>query len=110
MNRKFHLTRSRDFARVKSNHQTIHHSLVVMVYARNELDYSRAAIVASKKIGNAVIRNRARRRIRACLSGLWVNIKPGWDFIFYARQRVVDAQFSEIQNAILHLLEEAGAL
>lgn len=48
--------------------------------------------------------------MRACLNGLWVNIKPGWDFIFYARQRVIDAQFSEIQNAILHLLEEAGAL
>lgn len=81
-----------------------------MVYARNELDYSRAAVVASKKIGNAVIRNRTRRRIRACLSGFWMNVKPGRDFIFYARQRVVDAQYSEIQNAILHLLEEAGAL
>jgi ribonuclease P protein component len=83
---------------------------MVLVYARNDLDYSRAAVIASKKVGNAVTRNRARRRIKACLHENWKCIKPGWDFIIYSRKAIVDADYQDIQKAILHLLEEAGAL
>ncbi len=110
MNRKFHLAHARDFARVKVNHQSAYQPLAVLVYARNELDYSRAAVVASKKVGGAVIRNRARRRVKACLQENWKNVQPGWDFIFYLRSAVTNADYQDIQNAMMHLLKEAGAL
>jgi len=83
---------------------------MVLVYAKNELDYSRAAVVASKKVGNAVTRNRVKRRINACLHENWKCIKPGWDFIFYSRSAIVNADYQAIQNAIMHLLQNAGAL
>jgi ribonuclease P protein component len=110
VNPKFRLTQSRDFARVKGNHQSAYHPLAVLVYVRNELDYSRAAVVASKKVGVAVIRNRVRRRMKACLQENWKSIHPGWDLIFYLRSAIVSADYQDIQNAIMHLLKEAGAL
>ena len=110
MNRKFHLTSAKDFAKVKQNGSVIHHELVVMAYGQNDLDISRAAVVASKKVGNAVTRNRVRRRIKACLKDNWLEVKSGWDFIFYSRSKIVDADYQEIDNAIKHLLLKAGVL
>ena len=110
MKRKFHLTHARDIQRVKSKNQSVHHRLLILVYAPNELDISRTAVVASKKVGNAVIRNRVRRRIWAALDQQWSEVKPGWDLIFYSRSAMVDAEFSEILIAVKRLLGQAGVI
>lgn len=110
MKRIFHLTRQKDFSGVKKNGKAVHHKLVVLAYHRNDLDLSRFAVVASKRVGNAVVRNRVRRRIKACIQKNWSNIEPGWDLIFYSRIPVVEAEYQEIENAIKHLLVEAGVL
>jgi ribonuclease P protein component len=108
--RIFHLTRQKDFLRVKQDGKTIHHNLVVLAYTQNDTEVSRFAVVASKKIGNAVTRNRVRRRFKACLQEYWHSLKPGWDLIFYSRTPVVEADFQEIKIAIKHLLTQAGVL
>jgi len=108
--RKFHLTHSKDIHRVKSKNQTVYHRLLILVYAQNELDISRTAVVASKKVGNAVKRNRVRRRIWAAVDQQWNEIKPGWDLIFYSRSAIVDADYPEILNAVKHLLGQAGVI
>lgn len=110
MNRKFHLTQSRDFSRVKNTGLSIHHDLIILVYTQNDLDISRVAVIASKKIGNAVVRNRVKRRIKACLQEFWIDIKPGWDLIFYSRVPIIDANYQDLRKAIKHLLEKAGVL
>ena len=110
MKRIFHLTRQRDFLRVKQDGKTIHHNLVVLAYTKNGMDVSRFAVVASKKVGNAVTRNQIRRRIKACLQEYWYSLKPGWDLIFYSRTPVVEADYQEISKAIKHLLIQAGVL
>jgi ribonuclease P protein component len=108
--RIFHLTHQKDFSRVKKNGRAVHHKLVVLAFSQNNLDLSRFAVVASKKIGNAVVRNRVRRRIKACIQESWSSIEPGWDLIFYSRNAIVEADYQEIKNAIKHLLVEAGVL
>ena len=110
MKRIFHLTQKKDFLRVKQDGRTIHHNLVVLAYAQNGMGVSRFAVVASKKVGNAVTRNRIRRRIKACLQESWQSVKPGWDLIFYSRTPVNEANYQEINKAIKHLLEKAGVL
>jgi ribonuclease P protein component len=67
-------------------------------------------VVASKKVGNAVVRNRVRRRIWAGVDELWPEIKPGWDLIFYSRSAIVDADYSEVLIAVKHLLGQAGVI
>ena len=46
----------------------------------------RVGLTASRKVGNAVIRNRARRRLRAAISQLFAaHAAPGHDFVVIAR-------------------------
>lgn len=49
-------------------------------------DLIRIGFTASKKIGNAVLRNRAKRRLRALAhESLRPNARPGWDYVLVAR-------------------------
>lgn len=58
----------------------------------------RVAFIAGKKLGNAVWRNAAKRRMRAIcrdLGGPW----PGYDVIFLARQSLPEATYSKVLKA-----------
>jgi len=83
---------------------------MVLVFAKNEKIYSRAAVVSSKKIGNAVVRNRVKRKVRASLDPIWHRIIPSWDLILYTRPGITLATFEEINQAIDHLLKQAEIL
>jgi ribonuclease P protein component len=108
--RENRLTRSKDFKRVKDIGKSIYHPLLVLVYTRSDEQQTRAAAVASKAVGNAVIRNRIKRRLKSCLDSLWRNINQPWDLIFYSRPAIVNANTMEICSAIEYLLLEAGVL
>ena len=110
MKRNFSLTRTRDFARVKKEGKTRHHKFVVLVFISNNMEYSRAAFVASKAVGNAVTRNLIKRRMKACVADSWSNVKSGWDLVFYARTAGAMASYNDLQEAIGLLLIKAGLI
>lgn len=67
----------------------------------------RVAFVAGKKLGNAVWRNRAKRRMRAVcreLGGPWDNT----DVIFLAKRQTTQAKYSKVLKACDLTLTEAG--
>jgi len=80
----------------------------VLVYASNDLCRPRVGIIAGHRVGGAVQRNRAKRRIRMILHALLPQLKPGYDLIFIARQPVAKAQFREMEMAIAGLIKRAG--
>ena len=66
----------------------------------------RVAFVAGKKLGNAVWRNRAKRRMRAACQQLHMEW-PGYDVIFVANQRTVDIEFPKLVDGYRKSLEQA---
>jgi len=110
MKRNFRLTRTRDFTRVKKEGKTRHHKFVVLVFIPNNMEYSRAAFVASKAVGNAVTRNLVKRRMRACVANLWINVKSGWDLVFYAKTAGAIASYNDLKEAISVLFSKAGLI
>ena len=57
----------------------------------------RTGVTASKKVGNAVARNRAKRRMRALFSELQCGHAPsGTDYVLVARQSLVQAAWAEL--------------
>ena len=59
-------------------------------------------------MGNAVERNRSKRRIREVIRIQIPKIQTGWDIIFLARRPLKDASYAELQAAVDQLIERAG--
>ncbi len=110
MERRFRLTRSTDFQRVRRGGKSYAHPLLVLVVAPNTLDGVRVGVAASQTVGKAVQRNKAKRRIRAGVRQLLPSIKPGWDLVFLARKPIVQASFQELCAAIRALLVRSALL
>ena len=110
MNQRFRLTKSTDFNKIKKNGKTYLNPIVKMMVNENGLTNSRFAIITSKFIGNAVERNRCKRRLRAVLNQNRNKYASGWDFIFIVRKRFLTSNSSEIQAAVEDLALQAGLL
>ncbi|RRH77861.1 ribonuclease P protein component [Falsigemmobacter faecalis] len=63
-------------------------------------DLMRIGFTASKKVGNSVMRNLARRRMRELAREILVRDgKPGWDYVMVARPgATVVRDFAELKN------------
>ncbi|MBU0512432.1 MAG: ribonuclease P protein component [Chloroflexi bacterium] len=110
MKRKFRLTRSTDFKRVRRFGKSYAHPLIVLISQPNELHTPRFGVAAGRSVGNAVRRNRAKRQIRETIRPLIPTIQSGWDIILLARKPIAAATYSEIEAAIYSLLRRASLL
>ncbi|MCB8983886.1 MAG: ribonuclease P protein component [Ardenticatenaceae bacterium] len=101
---QYRLRRSADLRRVREQGRSRRHPLVVLIIQPNGLEVSRFAFVASRRVGNAVQRNRARRLLREVIRGHLMEVKPGWDCLLIARQEMRDATLGAVETAVLALL------
>lgn len=104
------LRSSADIERVRREGRSYAHPLVVVI-AANALEdtfESRTAVVAGRRIGGAVVRNRAKRLLREAVRR--EGIKPGWDVMLVARSAIVGARLSDVQTAVHLMLKRAELL
>lgn len=107
MDRRFRLTRSIDFKRVRRAGKSYAHPLAVLVAYRTDLARTRCAVTAARTVGSAVVRNRAKRRLREALRHWMPRVAPGWDVVLIARPQIVTADWPAVLAAIERLLRRA---
>ena len=101
-------TKNKEFTRVYSRGKSYVHPHLVLYVAKNRLGYTRVGLTATKKIGHAVQRNRARRDMRAAIAEhLDYNI-GGYDLVFVARARTPYMKSTQLSRTVARLLAEAG--
>jgi ribonuclease P protein component len=108
--RKFRLTRSEDFKRVRRSGKSYAHPLVVLIVQTHDQPRVKVGVAAGRTVGTAVYRNRAKRLLREAMRPLIPNIIPGLDLILIARPGVVSATLEETRQALLTLLQRAQIL
>ena len=104
------LRNQRDFVRVYKNGKSKSDRLIVVLYGKNNLSYNRIAFLASKKVGNSVKRNRARRLMRQAFKNLKLEIKEGYDIIFVARNTINDTNCYEVEKSIKNAISRTKEL
>lgn len=85
----------------------------LVVYAmKNRVGVCRVGITTSKKIGNAVERNRSRRIIRAAYQSILQDnlIKGNWDFVFVARTRTKFLKSTKVKEHMLECMKQWGII
>ncbi len=83
----------------------------MVVYALpNGQKVRRLGITAGKKVGGAVSRNRAKRRIRELFRGAQHQLKNGYDFCIVARTRTVEAPYEKLVRDFTYAMEQLGVL
>lgn len=71
-------------------------------------DAVRIGFTASKKVGNAVARNRAKRRMRELARAVLLpDAKPGFDYVLIAKPQTVTEDFAAMQASLAQKLTEA---
>jgi len=98
------------FRQVRQEGRSWVHPLLVLCALPNERPYSRFGISASRWVGKAVVRNRAKRRLREAIRGLWGGVSPGWDLVFVVRPSLRQRRFEHIVAAVRGVLQQAGLL
>jgi len=78
-----------------------------MVESSGEPGMSRVGLVVSKSTGNAVTRNRIKRRLRHALRA--VQLKPGTDYVIIGTSQVADAPHSRLMGWMERALEDGDA-
>jgi ribonuclease P protein component len=67
------------------------------------------AVTTGKRLGGAVVRNRARRRIREAARPYCRSLPGGWDYLLVARKGSASASFRDLSEAVRSLFARAGA-
>jgi ribonuclease P protein component len=101
------LRRPVDFRLVWSKGRSWAHPLFILWALPNTLSSVRVGITASRKVGNAVARNRARRLLREASRQLYGNIFEGWDIVLVARSALIKAKEPQVEQALETLLQRA---
>lgn len=107
MQRAYRLRRAADFQQVRARKRSWANSLLVLNTAANELGQPRLGVVVSRRVGNAVVRNRVRRRIREAVRLRLVDLTPSCDLVFLARAPSAAAEWSTLRGAVDELLRRA---
>ena len=105
------LKKDSDFRNVYKRGKSFANKHLVMYILENKLESSRVGISVSKKVGNAINRNKIRRRIKESYRlRIDENVRSGYDIVFIARVGIKEAQYKDIEKSILNLAKKANIL
>jgi len=108
--RKFRLTQTNDFKRVRRSGRSYAHPLAIIVVGDGKEENSRVGILVTRSVGGAVQRNHVKRQLRAIFTSIIPTLQTNVDLVVIPRQGASQASFQEIQSAIIHLLGKAGLI
>ena len=112
LKRRYRLRTRQSVTRVYKKGSTARLNSLSLRYTKNNLEYSRLAVVVSKKVAkSAPTRNRIRRRVYENARYIWPDIQPGVDMIISVfDETAASIQNDELSSQIKQLLAKANIL
>lgn len=106
MNKRFRIKKNEEFSRIISyRHSKAGHVFIVYYQDRNE-EKARVGISVSKKLGNAVIRNRIKRQVREMIRALLDFESCPYDLVVIVRNAYLQQSYSDNKNDLEKMLKQ----
>lgn len=99
---------SSDFRRVQGRGRKVRTRNLLVLYSRGRESQSRFGLVVSKKVGNAVARNRVKRWLREAIRHNRHHVKGRWDVAVIASPRAVDAGLDVLTQDLCYAIGRLG--
>ena len=108
MSKEERLTKPRQYALVYDQGDSWVSRILVLRGTPNGLTISRYGLSVSKRVGNAVTRNRVKRLLREILR--ITPLVPAWDIVFIVRPQAATADYGTLKITVEDLLSRAGLI
>jgi len=102
------LKQNHEFRRLYSKGKSAVSPYFVIYCRKTGRPLSRLGITTGVKLGNAVKRNRARRRIRELYRTHEGELLPGCDIVIVARTRAIYGRYSELKRSFVQQMKKLG--
>lgn len=105
------LKKRREFLYVAQGKKAVRSGVVIQARQRDGALHLGAGFTATKKVGNSVIRNRVKRRLREAVRLLLpLHGRPGFDYVFIARGTTADRAWprllQDVESALVSLTSD----
>ena len=104
MKKKYIVKNSRDFEKIIKEGKCKKNKSFIIHSKKNDLNYDKYGISVSKKLGNAVFRNKYKRKIRAIIDNykkMYVNQE---DYIIILRRGALEKSHDELEKDFIALM------
>ncbi|WP_273123526.1 ribonuclease P protein component [Metabacillus sp. HB246100] len=107
MRRKYRVKKNKDFQKIFKQGKSIANRQFVLYIMDNSTEKEfRIGLSVSKKIGNAVTRNKVKRLIRQVFLEEKDKLITGKEFIMIARKPAAEMNYHEVKGSVQHLLRK----
>ena len=103
------LKRRKDFSKTYKRGKSLPAQSVVLCYRKNSTADFRVGFTVSKKVGNAVVRNKVRRRMKEVARLHSDRFPAGYDCIFVARRSADKRSYDQVKKEMLFLLSRISS-
>jgi ribonuclease P protein component len=105
------IKKNREFSAVfKKGTSMANRQFVLYVLPKEGQDRFRLGLSVSKRVGNAVCRNRIKRLVRVAFQELEGRLRPDCDYVVIARNQARDLSFKEVRSSLEHVMKKAKVL
>ena len=105
MKKRFRVKKEKDFSAIFKKGESSANRKFVIYRLENNEQHFRVGLSVSKKLGNAVMRNQIKRRIRHILIEHKDQLVENVDFVVIARKGVEILDYAEMEKNLLHVLK-----
>ena len=104
------LRKQEDFTRLYKNGKSSGSKYLVLLTRKNGLSTNRKAFLASKKVGNSVCRNRARRLMKEAFRKTEAELPVGYDFLLIARHDILNCKCQQVEESLRAVCKKNGLI
>ena len=110
MNKQQRIKKNKEFQRIFKKGKSFANRQFIVYILKSDQPEFRLGLSVSKKVGNAVVRNRVKRYIRQTFLEIKEDLLSNADYVIIARPQAADLDFHESRKSLEHVLKIARAL